>query len=514
MAKDRVAKGTLARELEIGVVDPKLYGAFLEHLGRAIYGGVYEPGHPKADENGFRKDVIGLIRELGTPIVRYTGGNFVSGYNWEDGVGPRNQRPRRLDLAWRSLEPNSFGTDEFISWCRAVNIEPMIAVNLGTQGIEAARNLLEYCNYPSGTHYSEMRRSNGAVEPHAVKVWCLGNEMDGPWQIGHKTAHEYGRLALETAKAMRLVDPEIELVLCGSSNRDMVSFPEWESTVLEHAYDQVDFISLHTYFGNRDGDTGHFLAMSLGMDSFIEEVVATCDYVRARKRSKKRMMLAFDEWNVWFHSNARDDKNIPWQQAPPLLEDNYTMEDALVVGCMLISLIKHSDRVKIGCMAQLVNVIAPIFTETGGDVFRQTTFYPFRDVCQWGRGVALDMKIRSQVYEDDEFGPVPYIEAVAVINDTVGELTVFMVNRDLNNSQELVVDFRDFATYSPQNHTFLKSDNLKSCNSLQQPFNVKSKEGKAPASSESDVSFILQPGSWNVFRFFDQQIYDKASKKN
>ncbi|MEE3233198.1 MAG: alpha-N-arabinofuranosidase [Candidatus Latescibacterota bacterium] len=500
MDKKGKATGMLARELAIDTIDPRLYGTFLEHLGRAIYGGVFEPSHPMADKNGFRKDVCELVRELKTPIVRYPGGNFVSGYNWEDGVGPINNRPKRLDLAWKSLETNRFGMDEFVSWCREVKSEPMMAINLGTRGIDEARNIVEYCNHPSGTHYSEMRRSNGYSDPHAIHVWCLGNEMDGTWQIGHKSADEYGRLAQEAAKVMRLVDSEIELVLCGSSNRGMSTFPEWEATILDYAYDQVDYISLHTYFGNRDGNTGRFLAMSLGMDSFIEEVVATCDYVKAKRRTQKKMMLAFDEWNVWFHSNSADEKNKPWQVAPELLEDIYTMEDALVVGCMLISLIKHCDRVKIGCLAQLVNVIAPIFTKTGGGVVRQTTYYPFRDVSRWGRGIALDMKIVSPSYEDAEYGSVPFIEAVGVVDEKAGDLTVFAVNRDLKGVREWIVDSRDFSDYQPISHSFMRNDNLKACNVLGSPNDVITEEGSVPIFSGRELQLVLQPASWNVFR--------------
>ena len=410
----------MARELAIGDIDARLYGSFVEHLGSAIYGGLYEPGHATADDLNLRGDVLEHVRELDTPIVRYPGGNFVSGYDWEDGVGPVANRPRRLDLAWKTLEPNRFGTDEFITWCKRAQTEPMLAVNLGTRGVDAARNLVEYCNHTSGSTWSDLRIENGYREPHAIKVWCLGNEMDGPWQIGHKTAAEYGRLAEETAKAMRWVDPSIELVACGSSHRGMATFPAWEATVLEHTYEHVDYISLHTYFGNRDGDSAHFLALSLGMDAFIEEVVATCDYVRAKKRSAKRMMLSFDEWNVWYHSNQADREQPPWQEAPPLLEDFYTLEDALVVGSMLISLIKHCDRVRMACLAQLVNVIAPIFTATGGGIIKQTTFFPFQHASRYGRGVALDLRVQSTCYEDREFGAVAHLEAVGVFGEDRG----------------------------------------------------------------------------------------------
>ena len=496
------ARAVLARELAIDAIDDRLYGSFIEHLGRAVYGGLYEPGHPTADGQGFRGDVLDHVRALNTPIVRYPGGNFVSGYRWEDGVGPLIARPRRLDLAWKSLEPNAFGTDEFVRWCRKAGTEPMMAINLGTRGVDAARSLVEYCNHPSGTQYSDWRVENGCVEPHNIKVWCLGNEMDGDWQIGHKTALEYGRLAEEAAKVMRWVDPTIELVACGSSSRMMSTFPQWEATVLEHTYAYVDYISLHSYYGNRDDNTAHFLAQSIGMDAFIEEVVATCDFIRAKKRHKKRMMLSFDEWNVWFHSNQADRQQQPWQEAPPLLEDLYTVEDALVVGCMLISLIKHCDRVRIGCLAQLVNVIAPIFTATGGGIVKQTTYFPFMHASRYGRGTALDMKVDSSSYEDPVFDAVPYVEAVGVLSEDCEDLTVFSVNRNLEEVVGLDLDLRDFSTARVVEHIALTHFDLKAVNTLEQPDRV------APSALDDSVDehegktrISLPPASWNVVRF-------------
>ena len=412
----KTARITLHPEYQIGAVDPRLYGSFIEHLGRAVYGGIYEPGHPAADEAGFRQDVLALVKELGVPVVRYPGGNFVSGYNWEDGIGPKEERPTRLDLAWRTLETNQFGLDEFVQWCRKANSSPMMAVNLGTRGADAARTLVEYCNHPGGTYWSDLRKTNGAPDPHAIKLWCLGNEMDGPWQICAKTAEEYGRLACETAKAMKWVDPGIELVACGSSNRGMPTFAAWESTVLEHTYPHIDYISLHTYYGKRNNDTLDFLAHAVDMDRFISSVVATCDYAKAKQRSKKDIHLSFDEWNVWYHSNESDSKMEPWQIAPPLLEDNYTFEDSLLVGCMLITLLKHADRVKIACLAQLVNVIAPIMTAKNGACWRQTIYYPFMHASRYGRGIAMNLNAQCPSYENKEFGNVPYLESVATLN--------------------------------------------------------------------------------------------------
>ena len=355
------AKITLAKEFRIGDIDKRIYGSFIEHLGRAVYGGIYEPGHPTADENGFRQDVIDLVKKLNVPVVRYPGGNFVSGYNWEDGVGPVEKRPRRLDLAWNTTEPNTFGTNEFMEWCKKANTECMMAVNLGTRGPDEARNLVEYCNHKSGSYWSDLRRSHGVEEPHNIKLWCLGNEMDGPWQMGGKTAVEYGRTALEASKLMKWTSPGIETVLCGSSSRNMSTFGKWEAETLEIAYDSIDYVSLHQYYGNHDDDIQSFLARSLEVDDFIYSIICTCDYIKARKRSKKKINLSFDEWNVWYHSN-----NTPfekWSEAPALLEDIYNFEDALLVGSLLITFLRHCDRVKIACLAQLVNVIAPIFTK-------------------------------------------------------------------------------------------------------------------------------------------------------
>ena len=345
---------------------------------------------------GFRGDVLELVRGLATPLVRYPGGNFVSGYDWRDGVGPVAERPRRLDLAWTSTETNAVGINEFAAWAKRAGAEVNLAVNLGTGGIDEARALVEYCNHAGGTEWSDLRRAHGVAEPHAVKTWCLGNEMDALWQLGHKTADEYGRLASQTAIAMKWVDPTIELVACGSSHPRMASFPQWEMTVLDHVYEAVDFVSLHFYARKTGEDLGGFLAQSLVMDEQIRTVIAACDVVKAKKRQSKTMLLSFDEWNVWYHTRERDRallRENPWQIAPPLCEEPYTLEDALVVGSLLITLLKHADRVKIACLAQLVNAIAPITTATGGGAWRQTTFFPFLHASRFGRGAVLDLQV-------------------------------------------------------------------------------------------------------------------------
>ncbi len=500
------AKIILHPEMRIGVVDPRLYGSFIEHLGRAVYGGLYEPGHPTADQNGFRRDVLDLVRDLNVPVIRYPGGNFVSGYQWEDGIGPKSQRPRRLDLAWRVTETNQFGLDEFVAWCKQANSAPLMAVNLGTRGPEEARRLVEYCNHPGGTQWSDLRIANGAHLPHNIRTWCLGNEMDGPWQIGAKTAEEYGRIAVETAKVMKWVDPTLELVACGSSSRSMPTFGAWEATVLDHTYEHVDYISLHTYYGNRENNTPNFLARSLDMDQFIHSVAATCDYVQAKKRSKKTLHLSFDEWNVWYHSNDADREIPAWSEAPHQLEDIYNFEDALLVGCMLITLLRHADRVKIACLAQLVNVIAPIMTENGGLAWRQTIYYPFQHASCFGRGEALDLRIQSPVYPDKEFGDVPCLEAVAVHDPASETVTVFAVNRSLAEPLQINGDARAFADYHVAEHILFTHPDLKAANSALHPDQVVPRPGGDAALQGGRLTANLPPASWNVIRLVRESI--------
>ncbi|MBB5266061.1 alpha-N-arabinofuranosidase [Catenibacillus scindens] len=497
------AKLTVDRDFSKAKLDERIYGSFIEHLGRAVYGGIYQPGHPSADEEGFRKDVINLVKALNVSVVRYPGGNFVSSYRWEDGIGPVSQRPKRLDLAWKSLETNEVGVHEFAHWCKKAGTQAMMSLNLGTRGVAEACDLLEYCNHPSGTYLSDLRIKNGEKEPFGFRLWCLGNEMDGPWQIGHKTMDEYGRLASETGRAMKVIDPSIELVACGSSNLLMPTFPQWEATVLEHAYDEVDYISLHQYYGNKDNDSEDFLALSDDMDQFIRSVIAACDFVKAKKRSRKYINLSFDEWNVWFHSGEQDKdtiENHPWQQAPALLEDIYTFEDALLVGLMLITLMKHGDRVKIACMAQLVNVIAPIMAEKDGGAWCQTIFYPFMHASVFGRGTVLEPVLVSDCHDTSHHEDVTDVEAVALYHEEAGEITVFAVNRNLSDDVEFTMDLRGFSPVIFLEHIVMENENLKAVNGPDNPQvtpavrrDVDNDHGKAVC--------LLKRASWNVFRF-------------
>lgn len=493
----------LDRDYVISRIDRRIYGSFIEHLGRAVYGGIYEPTHPTADEQGFRRDVLALVKKLGVPVVRYPGGNFVSGFNWEDSVGDINKRPKRLDLAWFTTETNEVGLHEFYDWTKKADSEVMYAVNLGTRGAENARDIVEYANHPSGTRLSDMRIANGKKDPLGIKLWCLGNEMDGGWQIGHKTATEYGRTATEAAKLMKWVDPSIELVVCGSSGYTMKTFGDWEYEVLSECYDKVDYVSLHRYYDNKNGDTPSFLAKSMELDEFIHSVVALCDAVKGKKHSKKKLNLSFDEWNVWYHS-AEQDKEVlkrdKWGRALPLLEDVYNFEDALLVGSMLITFLRNADRVKIACMAQLVNVIAPIMTRNGGGCWAQTIFYPLADASKYGRGTSLLAVVNSPLYDCAEFTDVPFIDAAAVADDN-GNVTIFAVNRSEDEDCELTADLRSFGKLRFESHSVLHNDDKNAVNTEDAPYNVAPCAGDA-ATVDGGIATVRLPAfSWNVIGF-------------
>ena len=490
------------RDFAIGQVDPRIYGSFIEHLGRAVYGGIYEPGHPTADENGFRQDVIDMVRRLNVPVTRYPGGNFVSGFNWEDSVGPRDQRPQRLDLAWFTTDTNEVGLHEFVDWAKKANTEVMYAVNLGSRGPDAARNVVEYANHKGGSYWSDLRIKNGAKDPFGIKLWCLGNEMDGPWQMGQKTAYEYGVTAREAGKMMKWVDPSIELVACGSSGLNMPTFGTWEYQMLTECYDQIDYVSLHRYYGNPSNNTPDFLARNMDLDDFIKSVVSICDAVGGTRHSKKKINLSFDEWNVWYHSNEQDKevwKQGKWNRALPLLEDVYNFEDALLVGAMLITFLKNADRVKVACMAQLVNVIAPIMTRNGGGVWAQTIYWPLMHASRYGRGTALRPLISSPTYDCADYEKVPLVDATATMAED-GSVTIFAVNRDLNEPIELECDLRAFGDLKIEEHIVLHHDDVKAVNTETDPDNVAPTQGKGGVLDGGRLNIVLPSLSWNVIR--------------
>jgi alpha-L-arabinofuranosidase len=487
----------------IAPIDRNLFGSFLEHLGRAIYEGIYDPGSKLSDADGFRKDVMDEVKHLGVPIIRYPGGNFVSGYNWLDGVGPKKDRPMVLDKAWNSLNSNQFGTNEFLAWCKEVGTEPLMGLNLGTGTPEQAADLVEYCNVEKGTRWSELRRKHGIAEPYKIEHWCLGNEMDGPWQIGHMSAAEYGLKAADAARQMRYVDPSLKLIACGSSGPLMPTYLEWDREVLEQCYEYVDGLSLHRYFDNTEttgGDSAKFLAMNLTMDRQIAETLAVCDLVRGHKRSPKKLWLSFDEWNVWYRERRGDAVNGKRTEAPHLLEEIYNFEDALLVGGLLNTLIRNCDRVKIACLAQLINVIAPIMTNADG-LFRQTIYYPYSWALQFARGAALNVLVESSTYEVKGMDPVPHLDATATHNAADGSVVLFILNRDLQKSHDVEVVWEDQAPTRILTTSLLTGDDLKAVNSFQSPQRVAPQAFVKPATTNGRTKFEVPARSYTMLEW-------------
>jgi alpha-L-arabinofuranosidase len=489
--------------------DRRLLGSFLEHLGRAIYTGVFEPGSKLADAKGFRTDVVSAIKELGVPIVRYPGGNFVSGYNWLDGVGPKGQRPTVLDRAWNSLETNQFGTNDFIDWCRLAGTEPLLGMNFGTGSAEMAVAYTEYCNLDRGTKWSDLRRAHGYEQPHNVRYWCLGNEMDGNWQIGQLLAREYGRKARDVAKQMRVISPGLQLIACGSSGTNMPQYLIWDREVLEECFDQVDGISLHAYYGNTrqltNNSAARYLAMNLDMDRQIREVAAVCDYVQALRKSNKRIWLSFDEWNVWYRARSGPATDGRRAFAPRLLEEEYNLEDALLVGGFVNTLLRNADRVRVGCLAQLVNVIAPLVTNDTG-VLRQSIYYPYAWALRYARGRVLDVQVESETYPISGAGlqadfarndQVPFVDLVATHDAPNRQAAVLMLNRDLDAEREVVVEWSDVTPAGPVTCETLTGADLKAFNTFEQPKRVVPQRLDAPAAA-ARMTFKLPPRSYTV----------------
>lgn len=498
---------------QVSTLDRHIFGSFLEQLGRAIYTGIYEPGSPHADSNGFRTDVMDEIRTLGVPIIRWPGGNFVSGYNWLDGVGPKKDRRPVLDRAWNTIDTNQFGTDDFITWAREVGTEPLFGLNFGTGSVEMAVALVEYCNVDKGTRWSDLRRQNGYEEPHNVKYWCLGNEMDGPWQIGHMPAVDYGRKATDAARQMRVIDPTLKLIACGSSGPFMPTYLEWDRQVLEECYDVVDGISLHRYWGNGEetgGDSSHYLAMNLAMDRQIEEIIDVCDMVRGLKRSNKQLFLSFDEWNVWYRARGGDAANGHRKIAPHLLEEVYNLEDALLVGGLINSLLRHSDRVRVACLAQLVNVIAPLVTNENG-VLRQTIYYPYAWALHNARGNVLSLMPEGPSYEVPllgrpietggmpmpGLGRVPFLDVTATFDEAGKTATLFILNRDLVKPRELEIQWQGLTPTRVISSQTITGSDLKAINTFEAPHRVIPQPLEPPA-ARTNMTLQLPSRSYSV----------------
>lgn len=497
------------RHYAIGKIDEKLYSSFTEHLGRSIYSGIYEPGHPEADEDGYRKDVMKLVKELKVPVIRYPGGNFVSCYDWHDGIGPKELRPKRMDYAWASVETNEFGIDEFCRWAKKVGIEPMIAVNLGTGNIKDAGDLVEYCNHPGGTYWSDLRAKNGSPEPYNIKYWCLGNEMEGSWQAGHLSAEDYTKKALEAAKIMRWVDPSIKLVACGSSYEMLPTYMDWDRVMLTDLYKQVDYISTHNYTMNAGQGTVNFVAAYKQLDDHIKNTARVIEYVKAKNHFKKDLKICLDEWNVWnfqdIKLNSLDDLQElttfemtsaeRWETAPSILQEKYSLLDAIVVGGLGITLLNNADTVEIACLAQLINVIAPITTVRNGGIFTQTIYQPFHMLSKYGHGTVMKAALDAPVYSC-EFGELPIVEPAVVYNEEADEVRVFVLNCCEEEETEFELKLQGYGDKKVKKHLVLAGDDLNTINTLEKPKNVVMKE--LDVSDLTGTAVRLPKLSWNV----------------
>jgi alpha-N-arabinofuranosidase len=482
MSEEEIVRAALHLDTQhnVGSIDPRIFGGFLEHLGRAVYEGVYDPGSRLSDEQGFRRDVIEALRPLRMPVMRYPGGNFVSCYNWRDGIGPREKRPVRLDYAWKSVESNQFGTDEFMAWCEMAGTAPMLAINLGTGSTAEAAALLEYCNFPAGTAWADRRKRNGHAEPYGVKLWCLGNEMDGEWQAGHVPAEVYAQRAWQAGVLMKGLDPSIETVICGSSHERMPTYMEWDRTVLEHCWDKIDYISAHRYSQNTHDDSAWFLAEGTVIDRVLTDYAGLLDYVRAVKKSNKRVYLSFDEWNVWYRARAGSHTDGDWTRAPHLLEEAYNLEDALVCAQYLLSFIRRADLVKVACLAQIVNVIAPIMTHPDG-LLRQTIYHAIALIAQHAAGVSLVPVVQGPTYVAGTRGETPVLDAAASYDQAAGTAAFLLVNRHQHEQLDVAVKVVDRPIKCVLAARSLGGGDVKAINTWDQP------DGVTPVSAQAAV---------------------------
>ena len=483
----------------ISAISPLLFSGFAEHMGRCIYEGIYDPASPHADEKGLRKDVLEALRELNYRSIRYPGGNFLSGYSWEDGIGPKDQRPRRRDLAWQSIETNQFGTDEFLHFCQQIGAAPMMGVNMGTGSIQDAANLVEYCNAPAGTKYGDLRAKYGRRDPYQVKYWCLGNEMDGFWQIGHLNATDYGKKAREAAKMMRLHDDDIELVLCGSSNPKMSSYPEWDRVALELCWEQVDYHSMHYYASNHADDTDSYLALSAEFEDFVDTLAGVLRYVKARNRSSRDVYLSWDEWNIWYKTHKTEEMRGGWTEAPHLIEEIYNLEDALVAAQWLNVFLRKADVLKIACLAQIVNVIAPILT-TQDAMLKQTIYYPLLLFSQMAHGNSLDLTVDAPMYATKQFGDMPLLDVSAAHDARAAANSIFIVNRSQTERLPLVIHWQDVNPSRITSAQQLSGTDPKAANSWENPNRLVSRPLYAPRIMDGKAELTLPPLSFTALR--------------
>ena len=464
---------------QIGNINPNIFGGFAEHLGRHIYGGIYEPGSSLSDENGFRKDVLAAVRRLKMPVIRYPGGNFVSGYRWRDGIGPKAERPARVELAWEDIEPNHFGTDEFVTWCRALGTEPYMVVNAGDGDMREARDWVEYCNSGSDSALANLRRDNGYEAPHNVKYWGIGNEVDGDWQIGHKTPEEYARTYKEFAKVMRWVDPSIKLIAAVTSGWRYQPV-ERTQLLFEQSSDFLDYLSIHWYVGNHEDDFAKYMTLS----EFVDERLCAFEGVIAAMKMQmgieRPISIAVDEWNVWYRARGST------REARNNLEERYNLEDALVVAMHFNAFIRHCRSVQMANIAQIVNVIAPIFTNEQG-MFLQTIFHPFELYASNCGDIALDVFWKGDTFSGGDHSGIRTLDVSATLEAGGKQLSVFVVNRSQTDTIEtrLTLDCGEFA--GPVRASVVNGPDIKAENSFDQPEQVTVSESHFSAKGKEYV---------------------------
>lgn len=501
-----MAEVKIIKSCKIGKIERTLFSSFIEHMGRAVYGGIYDPASNYADSNGFRNDVIELVKDLNLSLIRYPGGNFLSGYDWKDGIGAVENRPAKLDLAWAQLEPNTIGVLEFNKWIKEVGAQIMMGVNMGTGTPKDAAELTEYCNHPSETYWAELRKAHGESAPLKVEYWCLGNEMDGKWQICSMNAEKYGKKALETAKMIRWIDPNVKLTVCGSSGSTMPTYPEWDRVVLEHTYDNIDYLSLHKYYEFPDFDKSRvsdFLASFVDFDAFIRTGQATVEYVKTLKRSDKQIYLSVDEWNVWHTKEGSCDEDR-WVVGPKRIENRYTALDAVVFSSLMMTLFNHADCVKIACLAQLVNVIAPILVEGDNHAIRQSIYYPFWAGSHYANGLALRTFCECAHYKAEPYGDTPNVYSAATYDEDSGDISVFLVNNGNQDesAQIRLIDFEDLQVISSERLVY---DELTDVNTFENPERITwGNGGHITPQGEGNFSVTLPPISFCVVRFKEE----------
>ena len=494
---DSTAQILVDKNRTIAPISPLLFGGFVEHMGRCVYEGIYDPASPLADEHGLRTDVLEALRDQTYTVIRYPGGNFLSGYNWLDGVGPKEQRPRRRELAWQSIETNQFGTNEFMGFCNAINAAPMLGVNMGTGTIQSASDLVEYCNVQSGTYWSDLRASHGFRSPHNIRYWCVGNEMDGPWQIGHLDAVAYGNKALEAAKMMKWQDPTIKTVLCGSSNDRMPTYPDWDRIALEIAWEHMDYHSMHYYAGNREDDTASFLASAVAFERYVDTLEGTLRYVKAKRRSKHDVYLSWDEWQVWYKGDPTQGN---WEEAPHLAEEIYNLEDALVVAQWLNVFLRKSHILKIACVAQIVNVISWLHTRRDG-VLKHPSYYAFKLVSNLARGEALDVLVNAPLVETRQYDAVPVLDVSASYDAETQAGALFIVNRSQTETIETNITWQDSHAIQIGKVWQLTGRDPKEANSWDAPEQVIARAIPAPIMDNGRSTIALPPLSFTALSY-------------